>query len=58
MEIFVPFSEPLVEETGMALGRLVPFNLEYRCLRLGGWDRVEIGEDDATEPFEAQLQAS
>jgi hypothetical protein len=58
MEIFVPFSEPLADETGMSLGRLVPFKLEYRCLRLAGWEAVEIGEDVSPEPFAAELQAS
>jgi len=58
MEIFVPFSEPLVEETGMSLGRLVPFRLEYRCLRLAGWEAVEIGDDVPSERSACELQAS
>jgi hypothetical protein len=34
MKIFVPFSEPLVEALGLSLGELVPFQLDYPCLRL------------------------
>lgn len=32
-QVFVPFSEPLVAAVG-ALGELVPFQLEYKCVRL------------------------
>lgn len=35
MKIFVPFCESLVEELGLNLGELVPFQLEYECLRAG-----------------------
>ena len=45
MEIFVPFSERLVEQTGV-VGRLVPFQLEYPCARLHGWESVEVFSDD------------
>ena len=45
MEIFVPFSERLVEQTGV-VGRLVPFQLEYPCARLHGWESVEILADE------------
>ena len=41
MKLFVPFSEDLVEETGV-VGRLVPFQLEYECVRLHGWESVEV----------------
>ena len=41
MELFVPFSEELIEETGV-VGRLVPFQLEYECVRLYGWESVEV----------------
>ncbi|MEE8077736.1 MAG: hypothetical protein V3T18_01970 [Pseudomonadales bacterium] len=33
MKVFVPFSETLIEELGLSLGDLVPFNLDYECLR-------------------------
>ncbi len=33
-KIFVPFSEDLLATTGTPLGELVPFQLEYRCVRL------------------------
>lgn len=39
MKIFVPFSEDLggklMDELGLNLGELVPFQLDYECLRLG-----------------------
>lgn len=41
MKLFVPFSEDLIEETGV-VGRLVPFQLEYQCVRLHGWESVEV----------------
>jgi len=33
MKVFVPFSESLIEELGLSLGDLVPFNIDYECLR-------------------------
>ena len=33
-KIFVPFSEELLASAGAPLGELVPFQLEYRCVRL------------------------
>ena len=33
-KMFVPFSEELLAATGSPLGDLVPFQLEYRCVRL------------------------
>ncbi len=33
MKVFVPFSETLIEELGLSLGDLVPFNVDYECLR-------------------------
>jgi hypothetical protein len=41
MKLFVPFSEDLVEETGV-VGRLVPFQLEYQCVRLHGRESVDL----------------
>lgn len=39
MKIFVPFTEDLsgklIDELGLNLGDLVPFQLDYQCLRLG-----------------------
>ena len=34
MKVFVPFSEVLIERLGLNIGDLVPFQLEYECLRL------------------------
>ncbi len=33
MKVFVPFSEVLIERLGLNIGDLVPFRLEYKCLR-------------------------
>jgi hypothetical protein len=58
MEIFVPFSEAVVAEAGI-VGRLVPFQLEYPCARLHGWEAVELltGESVGSEsPGADQLQ--
>ena len=33
-KMFVPFSEELLAAAGSPLGELVPFQLEYRCVRL------------------------
>lgn len=33
-KVFVPFSEELLASAGAPLGELVPFQLEYRCVRL------------------------
>jgi hypothetical protein len=38
MKVFIPFesfSGELVDELGLNLGDLVPFQLDYECLRLG-----------------------
>ena len=32
--MFVPFSEELLAAAGSPLGELVPYRLEYRCVRL------------------------
>jgi hypothetical protein len=34
MKVFIPFSEALIEKLGLSVGELVPFQLEYRCLRM------------------------
>jgi hypothetical protein len=39
MKIFIPYTEELggklMDELGLNLGDLVPFQLDYECLRLG-----------------------
>lgn len=48
-KMFVPFSEELLAAAGSPLGELVPYQLEYRCLRLldgtydfsGGFDSLK-----------------
>ena len=51
MKVFIPFSEALVEKLGLSIGDLVPFQLEYQCLRINSvrenLERLEP-EDDAT----------
>ena len=42
MKVFVPFNEALVERVGLNIGDLVPFQLEYECLRLE--DQNDISE--------------
>ncbi len=33
MKVFVPYNELLFERLGLNMGDLVPFRLEYKCLR-------------------------
>lgn len=33
-KIFIPFSEELLAAAGSPLGELVPYQMEYRCVRL------------------------
>ena len=33
-KVFVPFSEELLASAGAPLGELVPYQMEYRCVRL------------------------
>jgi hypothetical protein len=39
MKVFIPYTEAfgskLMDELGLNLGDLVPFQLDYECLRLG-----------------------
>ena len=48
-KMFVPFSEELLAAAGSPLGELVPYQLEYRCVRLldGTYDFTQI---EAPEP--------
>lgn len=43
---FVPFSEDLLAAVGSPLGELVPYRLEYRCVRLldGTFDFTTVEE--------------
>ena len=60
-KVFVPFSEALVEELGLSIGELVPFQLEYECLRMNESDgEIEEPEPLARErkgPVRADLRA-
>ncbi|MFW6093109.1 MAG: hypothetical protein ACODAC_03980 [Pseudomonadota bacterium] len=53
MKVFIPhneaFSDRVMEELGLNLGDLVPFQLDYECLRLG----EELGDADIHGPPEA-----
>ncbi len=42
MKVFVPFNEELFERLGLNIGELVPFQLEYECLRVD--DQNDISE--------------
>jgi len=33
-KVFVPFSEELLAATGSPLGELVPYQIDYQCIRL------------------------
>ena len=46
MKVFIPFSETLIEQMGLSIGDLVPFQLEYQCLRMQESD----SDVDAMEP--------
>ena len=60
-KVFVPFSEALIEELGLSIGKLVPFQLEYECLRMNESDgEIKEPEPLATErkgPVRADLRA-
>ncbi len=47
MQLFVPFSEAVIERHGFSFGELVPFNAEYAC-----WRSFETETSDtAVEPL-------
>ncbi len=46
MKVFIPFSEALIEQMGFSIGDLVPFQLEYQCLRMQESDP----DADAVDP--------
>lgn len=60
MKVFIPYSEgfssKLMDELGLNLGDLVPFQLDYECLRLGeGFCEAEIhGPREAWEGVEEE----
>ncbi len=61
MKVFVPFSETLIEELGLSLGDLVPFNLDYECLR--AHELAQLGQSvhpsnqiDSVEPVQLPPQ--
>lgn len=53
MKMFVPYSEEIsgqiMDELGLNLGDLVPFQLDYECLRLG----EEFGDAEIHGPRES-----
>ncbi len=55
MKMFVPYTEELggklMDELGLNLGDLVPFQLDYECLRLGDGD--DLCEAEIHGPREA-----
>ena len=50
MKVFVPFSEALIAETGIPVGELVPFQLEYQCLRLNEAGQFLLQPEPVEEP--------
>ena len=48
MKVFVPFSEELIEKLGLGMGDLVPFNLDYECLR------TQDADDEAPQPAKTE----
>ena len=58
MKVFVPVSESRIEELGLSLGDLVPFNVEYECLRAHEMEQSGQGADqrsshnDPLEPLQ------
>lgn len=64
MKVFVPFSESLIEELGLSLGDLVPFNIDYECLRAletahsGQAADQQRSQSNTGEPVQAPLPAA
>ena len=61
MKVFVPFSEDLIARHGLSLGDLVPFDLQYECLRMreidseaGAGQSVQAPPRFGSEPFNRQ----
>jgi hypothetical protein len=57
MKVFVPFSEALVEELGLPVGDLVPFRLEYQCLRVNGAGRISEHSESVQDQTSAEVPA-
>ena len=47
-QVFVPFSEELMERIGFPMGELVPFQIEYQCIRLlaNGEEQIILDQTD------------
>ena len=57
-KLFVPFSEDLLAAAGSPLGELVPFQLEYQCVRLlDGTFEFTTHESPAAGHHQAALQS-
>ena len=48
MKVFVPFNDSMVEELGLSLGELVPFNLAYECLHVQDMPAA-VGQESVPE---------
>ena len=61
MKVFIPFSETLIEslfdEMGLPIGELVPFQLEYQCLRMNEFGQFVEQPPAAEDATAAELRA-
>lgn len=51
-KVFVPFSEELLAAAGSPLGELVPFQLDYQCIRLLDGTYEFVASEDATSTLQ------
>lgn len=56
MKVFVPFSEALIEQMGLSIGDLVPFQLEYQCLRMHETDPHTDEPEQAADVTPAEIR--
>jgi len=57
MKVFVPFSEALIEELGLSIGDLVPFQLEYQCLRVNKSAPISEQPESTQDPTPTEVRA-
>ena len=58
-KVFVPFSEELLAAAGSPLGELVPYQREYRCIRLldGTFEFTMTADDPETRGADLKSSA-
>ncbi|MCZ6710946.1 MAG: hypothetical protein O7B25_11335 [Gammaproteobacteria bacterium] len=57
MKVFVPFSEALIEELGLSIGDLVPFQLEYPCWRVNDSGRISEHSESVQDQTSTEVPA-